>query len=123
MKKINKSVKSAKKPTLKDAQKYLQGFFKRATYGDCQRLWDVLSALRGPDSAELDLKIATTAVIRQIFFKNIILPYSLTVECDSSESKKYREELVGTASHFYVHAKRAFFALGLDWNEVNPVKK
>lgn len=91
-----------------------------------RELWDILTALRGPDDCdELD-KEATTGVIRwallgydageedegekRVFWSSVFAP-------DSKEKAAHRRNMDRT--HFSQHALRAFEALGLKWREVN----
>jgi hypothetical protein len=94
------------------------------------KVWNVLTALRGPDIYSSSLKKATTAVIRQHFLG--VPPY--TISCafydDNKESVKYRKSLypynlkaVIQDVHFISHAAKAFNALGLEWTALNPPSK
>lgn len=98
--------------------------------------YDIVTALRGPDSQDSQLKWATVEVIR---YKVGILPSNSSgclVSPDSEEKAEYRASLgrIETISykkslyldankhseqHFLGHAFRAFEALGLKWGEVN----
>lgn len=99
-------------------------------------LWDILSALRGPDFDTgiryklsdtltidcFDLKDATTAVIRYnmgVSKDNAKLAIS---HPDSSDYARIRILLDRSdiPAHFIVHAKKAFESLDLKWDEVNP---
>jgi hypothetical protein len=105
---------------------------------DSTRLWDVLSALRGPDcsyetmqenaiyaSGDVrlaedtrmnELKKATTAVIRHAIGMRI--NQGLVVRKDTPKFSELRRNLTGY-THFVSHLQRAFEALGLDWWETN----
>jgi hypothetical protein len=91
-------------------------------YGDdvaTSALWNVLSALRGPDEDDRmeALKCSTTAVIRHAIG---LKTDSLVIGPDEDravEVRKMVEELAPT--HFIWHAKNAFSALGLKWAENN----
>ena len=86
---------------------------------EASKLWDILTALRGPDDTNLSLKEATTAVIRYhalpVCDKNGATVYK---DCIGNEIARHKYE--STASrHFISHAKNAFKALGLDWIKTN----
>lgn len=94
-------------------------------------LWDILTALRGPDNHDVLLKEATTAVIRW----KLGLPANskgnnvggATVNEDNSGFAELRRGIVaGIYSpdkplqfHFIHHARAAFQALGMSWDRVN----
>lgn len=84
-------------------------------------LWNVLSALRGPDAEDNhELKLATTGVIRYHFLgKTRGSMHGSTVLPDTEEAAKLRRQYTNVWSHFISHAKDAFEALGLKWDEVN----
>jgi len=109
-----------KKPTFKDAQKYLRAFFKRANDYEKGSLWDVLSALRGPDDQNSEVKMATTAVIRQTFLPQG-LPDYLGQWDDAEGFPAHRTNM--EQGHFRSHARDAFVALGLKWGKVNKPAK
>lgn len=77
-------------------------------------LWDILTALRGPDDGDNNVKAATTGVIR-----HAVCGYDCPgmVNRDSKYEKHVRESLPD--NHFTRHAVGAFRALGLKWHEVN----
>ena len=93
-------------------------------------LWDILTALRGPDLDHWDKdKTATTAVIRYTALPNTAAtadpssswPYASRISAevvrDTKSSVEQRKSL--PRGHFSVHAHRAFKALGLDWDKEN----
>lgn len=94
---------------------------------DAMRLWDVLSALRGPDSGNQDIfeahriKTATTSVIRHAIKLRADNIQGVVVVQDDQNSLKLRCEL-DTFKHFAVHATKAFTALELNWFGVNNEK-
>lgn len=100
----------------KDANKYSRNY-----------VWDILSALRGPDSNDYILKSATTCVIRS--YAGVPERNSQAiVHVDTEDAAEVRRSVdAGThkhygsapSHHFILHAKKAFEALGLKWNEVN----
>lgn len=107
-----------------------------------KKLWDVLSALRGPDEAEIrgfyayDVKEATTTVIRDAVLGGSTSEAGLAVweyasiDRDFSGAKDRRTTIMPEYAlppgvdkrphHFLGHARNAFDALGLKWDEVNP---
>lgn len=94
---------------------------------DSIKLWDILTALRGPDALGSLTKNATTAVIRATAFprtynsKQEGEPFGgailATFKKDQSGNVAIRQGIDG--GHFRSHAKYAFHALGLDWDKVN----
>jgi hypothetical protein len=91
-----------------------------------QEVWNVLSALRGPDmdgsvATELEVKGATTSVIREKLFgrgNRACLDVGISSGADSELNVGIRKNMA-EYSHFTIHAKSAFRALGLKWDEVN----
>lgn len=92
-------------------------------------LWDVLSALRGPDSESADMKDTTTAVIRQAAFGDLFDEFPAIMHRDDKEGAVYRGKMESAMhrgkgnAHFYRHARAAFHALELDWNCDNSKKE
>lgn len=94
------------------------------------RLWDVLSALRGPDSYNEDYKNASTCLIRYHALGNVLNNFTWVVKKDLPQLVKLRKEMsvALTAAndtndiHFIVHNIDAFRALGLKWDKLNKVK-
>lgn len=87
-----------------------------------RQLWDVLSALRGPDmNAESGVKDATTCIIRAAALPktygkgktSVCIPASIGY--DSPEGLAKRQGM--DWSHFRRHARKAFDVLGLSWDE------
>lgn len=89
-------------------------------------LWDVLVALRGPDSRNRKLKNATTALIRsKAFPKQPCLERSVFALKDTPELAQRRSRLFATKrdnNHFREHIKDAFAALNLQIGEVNDIQ-
>ena len=80
-------------------------------------LWEVLTALRGPDSGDSTAKLATTAVIRKAAFPSEPNVGAVYGE-DTEHYLAYRTRLWADDDcnwHFTSHAQRAFRALGLEW--------
>jgi hypothetical protein len=93
-----------------------------------QELWEVLSALRGPDVAPDNniTKDATTSVLRAAAFpRTAELSHSeggrvcASMANDSIYRAKNRADMWYHGDHFNNHVRRAFFVLGLNWNTVN----
>ena len=89
-------------------------------------LWDILSGLRGPDTAQFSLKLATTSVLRYHAFprtfKQMEGMYTGAVAVmDDEGSLQFRRSMANAADgyHFRHHAYKAFRALGLAWDELN----
>ncbi len=106
-------------------QKVFRQLLDRGLSG--QQLWDVVSALRGPDNGLWDLKDATTNVIRYTLgFRQTTLHRGVTLEaqnvfCCNPDSEIFVEirKNINLFGHFESHCKKAFDALGLKWTEVN----
>lgn len=89
-------------------------------HNDQSDVWDVLTALRGPDSGEYRIKIATTCVIRHTLMgHNQLFGYDINPDSDSLASIRISLNEEGGLNHFVLHAKRAFEALGLTWTIAN----
>lgn len=93
------------------------------------QLWDVLSALRGPDVKHYDYKHATTEILRSAAFpslpyRRIDLPATFAY-ADKAPLATTRVELAQDNQHYHFreHALKAFDALGLKWSEVNDLSK
>ena len=86
-------------------------------------LWDILVALRGPDSRDRKIKSATTALIRTAAFpKRPCLERSVFAIKDTAELARRRRSLFATKhdnAHFREHVRDAFAALGLKLGEIN----
>jgi hypothetical protein len=84
-----------------------------------EQIWHILTALRGPDDENYDLKNATTGLIRKAVFGNIELTLAIVSKKDYTH---YVDRRLSSSGHFASHAAAAFEALGLKWNEVNTPK-
>ena len=93
-------------------------------------LFDVLSALRGPDSKSDNVKEATTGLIRGKAFPRVFdenkhqnhLGLVVTL-VDNEDHAKLRRDLENDreeSHHFIAHAQSAFRYLGLSWSDLNP---
>lgn len=89
-------------------------------------LWNVVTALRGPDNGDEDLKRATTEVIRwkllgkptdRLHFSGSYLAPDSGVGLQRRTHYSLGE--FEASHHFLRHAQWAFKALGLKWDEVN----
>lgn len=89
---------------------------------ESKKLWDILTALRGPDSDIDDIKYATTSVIRK----------TIGLTCEGGENDKIGAIILSDSYnkcetrqsdlkswHFDSHVRSAFDTLGLKWEEVN----
>jgi hypothetical protein len=107
--------------TLRQALDKIQDMLDGTKYSS--DLWDILVALRGPDSRDRKLKSATTALIRSAAFpKQPCLERSVFTNKDSLELARRRRELFARKldnNHFREHASAAFAALGLKISQVN----
>ena len=86
---------------------------------DQKEIWDIITALRGPDEPKkMIAKWATTALIRGRLGVKEAPGWGLA-HClhDSNGLKNVRIEMGD--GHFGLHIRKAFKALGLKWNEVN----
>lgn len=117
-----KTKKKIRKPEVEAWRAELKRIVRFLNKGDggSRRLWDVLSALRGPDLEDSEeIKNCTTAVIRAaIGMKGEpILPAHIEADCAPLAERRIQLPLGGY--HFKCHAERAFKALGLKWFEIN----
>lgn len=88
------------------------------------QLWDVLVALRGPDSRNRKVKYATTALIRSAAFPKRPCESRSVFGEDSFLRTLRRRSLFAKredANHFREHVRDAFKALGLKIGGVNGV--
>ena len=85
-----------------------------------KKLWDVLTALRGPDDGSESLKDATTAVIRWHVFGKTVVPGEPIINQDCEFFAQLRKSgKTALLLHFWNHVWSAFDALGLSMTEVN----
>jgi len=107
--------------TLRGALNQIQRMLTKQPYsGD---LWDILVALRGPDSRNRKLKYATTAVIRQAAFPARPCEDRSIFGEDTSQLAARRKEMFKNKSdsnHFREHVRDSFNSLGLSLYEENP---
>ncbi len=81
-------------------------------------LWNILTALRGPDSRNKKLKYATTALIRSAAFPRRPCE-DLSVFGDDAPHLVERRRVMQDLNHFREHVKAAFDSLGLKWGGIN----
>jgi hypothetical protein len=108
---LKKVVRKPVKQVLREIGKYLAIQDAKG-----EAVWDVLTALRGPDNESYPVKEATTAVIRWHLVGDMS-GAGLDSNPDSEQLLEIRKELKG--NHFKSHVYNAFTALGLEWGEVN----
>jgi hypothetical protein len=87
-------------------------------------LWDILVALRGPDSRNRKVKNATTALIRSAAFPKRPCEERSIFGTDSLRLAKRRKKLFRKKkdfNHFREHVRDAFDALGLSLGGVNDI--
>jgi hypothetical protein len=103
---------------------------------DARTLWNILSALRGPDGDiptlgdkkldMTDVKDATTCVLRHALGLEYGIKdgptgqYWFSVHPDTEAFAEYRKNI--PYGHFGTHARDAFIALGLSWTKVNSFR-
>ncbi len=121
----------AEEVATRDFKKVLKGVVEFLNVADSEaiKLWQVLSALRGPDSESIDAKEASTSVIRHAIgltdTGNLIInpdgegKLAMRTDLDEGGWTKLR---ANTSFHFTHHTRQAFEVLGLKWDEVNPAK-
>jgi hypothetical protein len=105
--------------TLREALNQIQDMLDGRPYSAA--LWDILVALRGPDSRNRKIKNATTALIRTAAFpKRPCLARSVFAGKDTAELARRRQVLLKRErNHFREHVADAFEALGLQLEESN----
>lgn len=110
--------------TLRGALDQIERLLTKQPYsGD---LWDVLSAIRGPDSRNRKLKHATTTIIRSAAFPNRPCEERSFYGEDSAKRAEIRTRLFkskGDQNHFRQHIRDAFKSLGLSLYEENVWSK
>lgn len=110
--------------TLRGALNCIQQLLTKQPYsGD---LWDVLSAIRGPDSRDRKIKHATTTIIRSAAFPKRPCEERSFYGEDSAKRAEIRKWLFkskGDQNHFRQHVEAAFASLGLSLSEENVWNK
>ena len=114
----------AKPKTLRQALNQIQDMLDGQSYS--ADLWDVIVAMRGPDSRDRKIKNATTAIIRSAAFpKQPCLERSIFAHKDSEKLAQRRSSLFTRKldnNHFREHVTAAFDALGLQIGGVNELQ-
>lgn len=100
---------------LRQIESYLVTY-KKDPLNRGRALWDVLTALRGPDTENDDLKTCTTAAIRGTAFPKLVGCTANIAATILSASYFNRDAVYGSnvERHFRSHINSAAFALGLD---------
>ena len=110
--------------TLRGALNQIQRLLTKQPYS--ADLWDILVALRGPDSRNRKIKHATTAVIRQAAFPARPCEDRSVFGKDSLQLAARRRSLFANRednNHFREHTRDAFESLGLSLFEENVWNK
>ena|SRR5208282_2399179 len=106
--------------TLRGALRAIEKMLTKQSYS--ADLWDILSAIRGPDSRVRKVKHATTTVIRSAAFPSRPCEERSFYSEDSAEKVEIRKKLFKNKedlNHFRQHVEAAFDSLGLKLFEEN----
>jgi hypothetical protein len=106
--------------TLRGALRQIEKMLTKQPYS--ADLWDILVALRGPDSRNRKLKYATTAVIRQVAFPARPCEDRSVFGKDTRQLAARRRSLFANSedtNHFREHVRDSFDSLGLKLFEIN----
>jgi hypothetical protein len=110
--------------TLRGALRQIQAMLTKQKYS--ADLFDILSAIRGPDKRNPRLKMATTCLIRTAAFPNKPCQYrSFYLTGDNEKLARLRRRMMRDKKnhpHFREHVRDAFGALGLQLGGVNGVQ-
>lgn len=120
---MNKDVRDVLKQIDTVLAKGRRGGTYERLHASSHQLWNILTALRGPDSNRDDDKYASTCVIRAAALpktfakgkKNI--PFGALMNYDSDIKADHRNAILD--GHFKDHAKKAFATLDLRWYLTN----
>ena len=110
--------------TLRGALDQIQQLLTKQPYS--ANLWEVLSAIRGPDSRNKRLKHATTTIIRTAAFPKRPCEERSFYGEDSAKKAEVRKQLFKNKedfNHFRQHVEAAFASLGLSLMEENLCMK
>jgi len=110
--------------TLRQALDCIQEMLSNKPYS--ADLWDVLSAIKGPDCRNHRLKIATTCIIRDAAFSNHPCEHRSFYAKDTPQSVIRRKKMFRNKEnrpHFRDHIVEAFAALGLKLGELNGIQR
>lgn len=115
--------------TAKEVFAQLRESFISLDYTERRKVWDVLTALRGPDRGDnVALKAASTALVRGVVFGQhagaYIREFAFVEFADTNYFAERRnmvsESCDGSVNyHFLSHIRRAFEALGLSFYGFN----
>lgn len=116
--------RTQKKPTLNSILKTITKFVNTDPNG--KDLWNILTALRGPDNWSID-KAATTAVLRHNLGFTDSSRFMTQTDClgfaemrkNAKVFKDFNGDYYQNSDHFRSHIQRAFKSAGLKWDEVN----
>jgi hypothetical protein len=82
-----------------------------------KKLWNILTALRGPDNQDRESKLACVSLIRRAAVGQSFVDFGGYNRFDSEEDVEIRRRM--PESHFQQHMRWAFAALDLYWHKVN----
>lgn len=130
LKDSSKRSHSRKPKTAIEVAKIISQFFvdqmKKTDQEEGQKLWDMLTALRGPDNEDVENKEAATVLIRRRFLgekgATIIGTYYADTGITRSATKLLNIRTGMDDRHFKSHAQKAFQALGLKWDGLESGK-
>ena len=99
-------------PGLKEVRKLVSdiGELKIQDIQKDEKLWYILSALRGPDEGDADVKYASTARLRAVVVPNLARANGATISDKPLALLNYSEKL---GDHFIAHFNRACGAIAL----------
>ena len=106
--------------SLRGALRQIERMLTKQSYS--ADLWDILSAIRGPDSRNKTLKHATTTVIRSVAFPSRPCEERSFYSDDSEKKSEIRKRLFKNKedfNHYRQHISAAFDALDLSLFEEN----
>ena len=109
-------------PKIDTTEKMLEGlrtFFNDdfIDFEERRKLWNVLTALRGPDTQDRESKLACVSLIRRAVAGQSFVDFGGYNRFDSEEDVEIRRRM--PESHFQQHMRWAFAALELYWHKVN----
>ena len=116
------SVAEQKIDTLEKVLEVLRTFFNDdfIEIEERAKLWNVLSALRGPDNQDGATKLACVSQIRRAVAGQSFTDFGAYHRFDREEDAQIRSKMKNC--HFKFHMQAAFEALGLHWYDVNRPK-
>lgn len=116
------SVAEPKIDTVENMLEVLRTFFNDdfIDIEERKKLWNVLTALRGPDNGDHAEKLACVSQIRRAVAGQSFADFGAYHRFDGQEDAKIRSKMKNC--HFKLHMQAAFEALGLHWYDVNRPK-